>query len=247
MPIDVTATVREIVKKSPRAARVFESFGINHWSSGHRSLEEVCAIGNLSIVVLQDQLADALGQPHRVIGNRWMSCALGDLINYIVERHAYAKSELFRLRNLVEKICSRHHLSHPELYRVRESIQLLSDELLPHMRSEEQELFTHLKAMETALGKDKRMPAVSGSIVSSVRPFVADHGDIGQVLKRLRIHTKEYAIPEAACISFEALYSGLDCLEMEIRQGIYLENDILFPRALELQKYVKQSALRGSN
>jgi regulator of cell morphogenesis and NO signaling len=236
MPIDMTATVREIVRENPRAARVFESFGINHWSSGERSLEEVCTIGNLSMIVLQEQLAEALGQPRRIAESRWLTCALGELIDYIAGKHAYTKTEISRLEALADKVCSRHHLSHPELYRVRESIQLLGDELLPHMLSEEK-LLAHLKAMELAVSDSSPMPAASfGSILAPVRTFEAEHEEIDKILKRLRMHAKNYVIPEAVCVSFKALYHGLNGLEPDIRQHIHFENGILFPRALELEK-----------
>jgi regulator of cell morphogenesis and NO signaling len=238
MPVDITTTIGEIVWESPGAAQVFESFGINHWSSGHRSLEDICASSNLSILVLQERLADALGQPHRIAESRWLTCALGDLIDYIVEKHhAYAKLELLRLRALAEKVCARHHLSHPELYRISESIGLLGDKLLPHMLSEEQGLFTRLKAMELAVSEGKLVSTASfGSILPLIRSLMAEHDDAGQVVRKLRMHAKGYVIPGAVCVSFEALYHGLSGLESDLRQHIHFEDDILFPRVLELER-----------
>jgi regulator of cell morphogenesis and NO signaling len=48
--------------------------------------------------------------------------------------------------------------------------------------------------------------------------------------------TKGYATPPDSCISFQTLYQALGVLEADLHQHIHLENNILFPRAVEMEE-----------
>jgi len=45
-----------------------------------------------------------------------------------------------------------------------------------------------------------------------------------------------YTPPQDACISFQTLYRTLDEFERDLHQHIHLENNILFPRAVEMER-----------
>ena len=62
-----------------------------------------------------------------------------------------------------------------------------------------------------------------------------EHESAGGVLARLREATGGYALPPDACPTFAALYEELQRLEADLNQHIHLENNVLFPRALELE------------
>ncbi len=60
-----------------------------------------------------------------------------------------------------------------------------------------------------------------------------EHESAGQALRRIRELTDGYEVPEEACNTWRALWHGLRALEESLHQHIHLENNILFPRALE--------------
>jgi len=41
--------------------------------------------------------------------------------------------------------------------------------------------------------------------------------------------------PVEACVSYQTLYQALQEFEADLHQHIHLENNILFPRAIELE------------
>ena len=61
-----------------------------------------------------------------------------------------------------------------------------------------------------------------------------EHEDAGALLRRMRKISGNYTIPSDACISYQTLYQALDAFEKDLRQHIHLENNILFPRAVEM-------------
>jgi len=46
-----------------------------------------------------------------------------------------------------------------------------------------------------------------------------------------------FTAPEGACPSFTALYAGLHDLERDLHRHIHLENNVLFPAAVELETH----------
>ena len=63
-----------------------------------------------------------------------------------------------------------------------------------------------------------------------------EHETAGDILKTMSSVTNDYRVPDDACNSFRWLYVKLKELENDLHQHIHLENNILFPKALQLEK-----------
>jgi regulator of cell morphogenesis and NO signaling len=99
------------------------------------------------------------------------------------------------------------------------------------MMKEEAILFPFIEALEAG-----GAPApVFGTIQNPIRMMMMEHDAAADILVRLRSVTKNYALPGDACISFRALYERLQDLEHDLHRHIHLENNVLFPRAVELE------------
>lgn len=238
MNLDTTQTVAEITRQYPAAVRVFEAAGIDYCCGGNRSLEDACAKGNVSLNQVLSRLTDALATRPTEADRHWMTASLADLSAYIVEQHhAFAKRELPRLATLASKVETRHGHMYSELHEIREHVEALGSEMSTHMLKEEQVLFPRLKLVEeSAEAGVAPPPAFFGTLINPIRHMLSDHDDTGQLLKSIRSLTHDYTLPKGACMSYQALYQGLEALEKDIHQHIHLENNFLFPRALEFEK-----------
>ncbi len=238
MNLDTTQTVAEIVRQHPAAVPVFEALGIDYCCGGNRPLEDACAKHNVPLNLVLADLSSALVVQPLENERLWMTSSLTDLSTHIVEyHHAHAKRELPHLAALATKVQFRHGYMHPELHQVRELVDAMSAEISTHMLKEEQVLFPRLKVVEEAAQAGVTPPpAFFGALINPIRHMMSDHDDTGELLKSLRTVTKGYKLPEEACMSYQALYRGLEMLEKDLHQHIHLENNILFPRALEFEK-----------
>jgi regulator of cell morphogenesis and NO signaling len=63
----------------------------------------------------------------------------------------------------------------------------------------------------------------------------AEHESAGHALSLIREITRDYALPEHACVTYRALMSGLEELERDLHLHVHLENNILFPRAHQME------------
>jgi regulator of cell morphogenesis and NO signaling len=62
-----------------------------------------------------------------------------------------------------------------------------------------------------------------------------EHDAAGDLVRQIRVFSSEYTPPRDACFSFKALYEALREFEADLHQHVHLENDVLFPRAVELE------------
>lgn len=235
--------VRDFAVRKPSSIRVFESFGIDYCCGGEKTLDQACRDAGASIGQVLAALNDGASAPKSNDSNTWSAAPLTDLTAHIAEKHhGYVKSEAPRLQALLEKVALKHGASHPELFEIRELFAAMASELSIHMMKEEQILFPHIQRAETAIGASLAPPAAFfGSVGNPIRRMLEEHDDAGALLKRIRALSKDFAVPGDACASYRAVYRGLEEFEKDLHTHVHLENNILFPRALELERKVQRA------
>lgn len=241
MNIYSTDTVGKLAVAIPGATRVFEALGIDYCCGGNRSLNEVCRISNLSI----ENVIGSLAQAEAAVANQqtedWQKTSLTALFTYIVDyHHTFTRKELERLEALINKVCSVHGLNHPELLKLQTNFQALSQDMVPHMLKEEQVLFPYIEKLEKAyLHKEPVPHPFFGTVQNPVRMMMFEHDTAGEILAEMRALANNYTVPPEGCISYKTLYQALQDFEYNLHQHIHLENNLLFPRAIELESSLK--------
>ena len=227
-----TKSVRELAVEIPNATRVFENLGIDYCCGGHRSLEEACTAANVSVDEVARSLqgqSDLQPEPPR----DWRAAPMSELVDHIVEKHhAYVKSETPRLQALLKKVVGVHGKNHPELPRVQAAFSELAGELASHLMKEEQILFPYLRQTS---GRKECGASCFGSVQNPIRVMMMEHDGAGEKLREMREATNHYTLPGDACFSYSTLFSALQEFEKDLHQHIHLENNILFPRAIQME------------
>ena len=233
MTIDLETKVGDLVLVWPQAMRYLESQGVDYCCGGHRTLREACQVAGCApqeiLAGLTKLDAPMAGAPSP---QSWMEASLTDLMAHIeATHHAYLRTELPRLETLLGKVLSAHGQNHPELDEVFDHLQSLSMDLMPHMLKEEQILYPYIRQMEAGQPTQACFATVQGPI----RVMESEHEAVGTMLAGLRACTGEYTVPADGCATFRALYDGLRELEADTHLHIYLENQILHPRAKQME------------
>jgi len=232
-------TVRELALEFPNATRVFERLSIDYCCGGNRSLEDASSAAHVSAEEVLDALELAELESRGQQKNRnWQAEPLADLIDHINKtHHKYTTEEISRLGPLLEKVCSVHGKNHPELLRIHATFRGLAQELSLHMMKEEKVLFPYIVRMEEAvIQKEPILPPPFGTVQNPVAMMIREHDDAGEALRAMRQASAEYAPPSDACASYRGLYKALADFEADLHQHIHLENNILFPRAIEMER-----------
>lgn len=244
-----TRTIGEIAAENPCTIRAFEKFGIDYCCGGKRTLEDACS----RVGVQLEDVESYLRRIERFQGNEKTlnlnNAKLTDLVRHIVEKHhVFTKNEIQRLDNLITKVCKSHCANHPELLRLNILFQKLCEDLIPHLMKEEQILFPYIEKLVEA--SEKKSSFQEPSFVTVVNPLQVmsmEHDKAGDTLSLMRRVTNNYALPDDACNSYRALYYGLEEFERDMHQHIHTENNILFPRAIELEKKIRKVFFSNCN
>ena len=80
------------------------------------------------------------------------------------------------------------------------------------------------------------MPSPFGSVQNPVSMMEHEHDSAGNALRAMRHASGGYTPPPDVCVSYHALYQALAEFEADLHQHIHLENNILFPRAVAMEK-----------
>lgn len=229
-------TVRDVVLELPQATRVFEKLKIDYCCGGDRPLGEACATAGVEVANLERMLEE-VGQAPGNGSLDFAKATLGALVGHILDKHhVYTKEEMARLEPLIEKVISAHGENHPELRGIGGLFQQLCADLKPHMFKEEQILFPYILEMEKASLQNRPAPFPPfGTVKNPVRMMMMEHETVGDLLRELRALSSNYTVPSDGCISYQTLYQALEAFEKDPHQHIHLENNILFPRAIELE------------
>jgi len=236
--INSSMTVREVAIEVPQSTRLFEKLKIDYCCGGNRSLIEACNSAGLEI----DEVLGMLQTSSYVDKSEtstvdFQQVPIADLVGHILStHHVYTKDEMIRLDSLIKKVISAHGENHPELRTVGELFDRLCADLKPHMFKEEQILFPYILALAHACAENQRAPfAPFGTVNNPVRMMMTEHDTAGEILRDLRNVTSNYTTPSDGCMSYNTLYEAMETFEKNLHQHIHLENNILFPKALELE------------
>ncbi len=231
-----TQTVREIALEQPSSIRVFEQFGIDYCCGGRKPLTEACTAGNLKVDAVLAALEAAAKQPQMEVAN-WESKSLDSLISHIIAtHHSYVKRELPRLAQLAQKVVNRHGSRLAELPMIAAKLESLDEELTQHLLKEEMILFPYVASLEQFLSLGSAKPrSCFDSVANPIAMMTEEHDAAGTLLAEIHRLSENFTTPADACPTFHAFYDGLKEFEQDLHQHIHLENNILFPRAIELE------------
>lgn len=228
--IDPQMTLGELVDEYPQLAREFERRGLDYCCGGGRTLAAACAGRGLDIGATAAELAAAAGE--RAPAD-WSTMAVDQLCDHIdATHHRYLWDELPRLSALVEKIRGVHGDRHPELAAIARLYEEIRADLEPHLMKEERVLFPLVHELSHA----GELPSFHcGTVRNPIGVMLSEHDRVGELLARMRMLTSDYTPPADGCASYAACFAGLQELEADTHLHIHKENNVLFPKAVQLE------------
>lgn len=223
------ATIGDIVTNDFRAAALFKEAGLDFCCGGKKSLGEACAEKNLPLdsLVTEIQALENLPADRTHNFREW---APSFLVDYIVNtHHKYVLRTLPDLIFYTAKIAEVHGERHAELHEVAGLFAKINEELLQHLRNEEQVLFPALKRVqESGSAVDKAV------IISEISRMTGEHEFAGGAMDKINEMTRSYMVPGDACTTYAVTMKLLGEFEDDLHIHVHLENNILYPAAMEL-------------
>ena len=244
--IDPSKPVREVALRDRRIRVALEQLGIDVCCGGRRPLIEAARAAGIALDTVQEAIASALRtQPATASARRdWTVASLAELTDHIEStHHAFLRTVLPRIADRLGKVIKAHGQAHGSvLHEVKSTFDGLRTEIEAHLMKEEQILFPYLREMSAALEKGKELPPMHcGSVSNPIRQMEDEHDHAGAALSAMRACTSGYKLPADACPTFAALYEDLKALEADLHEHVFLENNILYPRAEEAEQSARKN------
>ena len=229
-------SVGEIVKLDFRAADVFSNYGIDFCCGGKISVAEACANAKTDESIVIDALENLKNQTGSAVHD-FDSWNIGFLADYIQNtHHQYVSKAIPQILPLAHEVADVHGEHHAEVIQINELFQDLSEELLQHMQKEEQILFPYIKGLVASQsGENCAADSCFGSVSGPISVMEQEHENAGVILKEMFRLSDGYTPPEDACNTFRVLFGKLKEFEDDLHRHIHLENNILFPKAIEME------------
>ena len=242
MNISSSSLVKEVVKLNFKTAPLFQTNNIDYCCGGNKTISDACKEVGINQELLIKQLETLVAQKDpdsEYINN----LPLVDLTDYIVKRHhSYVRESIPCLGKNLEKICQVHGEHHPELFEIKELFLGSAGALTTHMQKEELMLFPFIKKMELAKRENSPKPkAHFGSVLNPISMMMAEHQNEGGRFVEISLFSNNYQLPDDGCTTYSVTLKQLKDFEDDLHRHIHLENNILFPKAIELEDQQKRN------
>ncbi len=229
-------TIGNFVAENFRTAEVFKKYHIDFCCKGGRTVEEACDNKKVSPEQIYQELEEIANRKSEDIDfNSWPLDLLADYVEKT--HHKYVEEKSAMLIPYLNKLCKVHGERHPELFEINELFIGSAQDLAAHMKKEELILFPFIKQMVEAKKNGEPLPAPRfGTVENPVAMMKHEHEAEGERFVKIAELTNNYEFPDDACGTYQVTYKMLEDFQNDLHKHIHLENNILFPKAIAMEK-----------
>lgn len=236
MNITKDTNIGDLVAQNYKTASVFKQNGIDFCCNGNRTIGDACANKNIDTDKVLNQLSEVSKQASGA-NIDYASWPLDLLADYIEKKHhRYVESKASEIKPFLAKIANVHGGRHPELLEVEQLFNESVGELAMHMKREELVLFPYIRKMVTAANSGTSVQAPFGTVQNPIQNMMHEHDTEGERFRKISKLTNDYTTPADGCNTYKVTFAMLKEFEDDLHLHIHLENNILFPKSIELEE-----------
>lgn len=235
MNITKDTIIGALVAQDYRTASVFKNSKIDFCCNGNRTIEDACIQNDLDSETLITQLK-AVANQTQDSGIDYNAWPLDLLVDYVEKKHhRYVETKIQEITPFLEKVVRVHGDRHPELAEVEQLFKASAGELTQHMKKEEMILFPFIRKMVEAKNTGTAVQASFGTVQNPIRMMMHEHDGEGERFRKIAALTDNYTPPADACNTYKVTFALIKEFEEDLHLHIHLENNILFPKSLEME------------
>jgi regulator of cell morphogenesis and NO signaling len=232
------ALVGDLVSENYVFAAVLHYFGISFYQYPTHSLEEVCKKHRVHASQLIAEL-EAWALQREPSNEELFLNPIEVLVAYLKKKHYYfVRQELPFLSNLISGISGEPGFG-SLIADLRIMFPLFVEDFIHHIHEEESRLFKRIEMLQ-----DIELDLFSihdALIILELEPIsnLADQHEVhDDEMEGIRKLTSDYFLKEDAPLPMKVLYHELQNFERELHIHAKIEDELLFPKAVELEREV---------
>ncbi|PZR29934.1 MAG: hypothetical protein DI535_00060 [Citrobacter freundii] len=241
LEIGPASKAREIVELDYRTAAIFDEYGIRYCCGLQRPLEEVCQEKGTDLSELLAALHKASRNISISSGTPYDNWSVDFLIDYIINiHHQYLYQHLPLVSTALDEFVREHKNRFPSFVELNALFAELLQTCPAHLKQEEDNIFPYLRQVAHAY-QDGDTGSFAKLLVKTLRKplgsFIEhEHRILSQSILRFRELTNNYANVPGACTSHKVILGKLKELDSDMVQHFYLENEVLIPKVMVMEK-----------
>jgi len=230
--------VGQMVAENYQTYSVFESHKIDYYNKGRQTLQEVADAHQIDLQALKDEIAKKKESSTKEDEN-FNSWPLDTLSEYIVKTyHRYADKQIQEIKPALEKASQEYGEQHSWLPEIKKLFDTAAGIIAVHQKKEELILFPFIRKMADAKKINKAFvrPPATKSVESPVDMLTHEHHQQSDLFQKMVELSHHYTSSEGADGVIADSLRLLKEFELNLHKHLHLENNILFPKALSLEK-----------
>lgn len=231
--------ITELIEKNYVFASVLYYFGIEFYDYSEKTLEQVCRERGLSMQSVINSLETATHQNDIPNLN---SLPVDIIIEYLKHSHyLFVKHKLPYIARLINSLSAKEASSTPAAEDLKFVFPLYVEDFIQHIYKEEDTLFTYIMQLNNALNGRFHPGKLFYMMENySVERFAVEHDCHDDEMQGIRNITNNYTTDADTGLLVKVVYKELQSFEENLITHAKVENEILFPKALMLEKEVKK-------
>ncbi len=228
----------DLVKFDYRMAAVFIKYRMKYSERSNMTLQMASIKKKIDFNRLQLELERAI-LPCQLTGIKPFSeWEIYFLVDYIIHmHHYYLRSDFPVTCDLLNSFIKKNKAGFENLHKVYKLCEELKQEIIPHIKEEETSIFPYIKQVSSAyVNKDSFGKLLVKTLRKPVDVIMRNEKGMVATVLEIRTLTDNYLVPENAATEYKIVLLRLKEFDYELMQHIYLENEILFPKILQIEK-----------
>jgi regulator of cell morphogenesis and NO signaling len=233
--------IAELVDQNYVHAYVLFYFGIRFYEYSELTLEQVCDQKGLKT----EQVVKELESPSQLLEADLplITYPIDLIIEYLKHSHfIFIKHKLPYIAKLVDSFRANHEDYLPVERDMKLVFPLFVEDFIEHIYEEEDTLFSYIKVLDRA-SRGEYSPSKLYYLMekNSVRKFAMEHESHDDEMEGIRKITKDYSVNTNTPLHIKVMYNELKAFEKSLITHARIENEILFPKAMNLENKVTTS------
>ena len=229
--------VADLVIQDYRTSSIFRKYEINYCCEGKLTLQLVCERRSLDTEKVKKELVDAVRDIEVSNSTNFNQWSDHFLVDYIINvHHAYLLTNLPDILDTLARPAVGFNHEHTMPDNLLEAVYELRDHLLPHLEEEEKIIFPYIKQIAHAYENHEPYAALLVRTLRKPVENVTNQEYISKSLRRLREMTNNYTPVSNANLLHKVIFFKLKEMDNDLVQHIHLESNILFPKAIAMEK-----------
>jgi regulator of cell morphogenesis and NO signaling len=231
--------IQDLVAENYEYAEILYDFGIHFYHYSELTLAQACKHKGLNY----QQVIQGLESIHHTTPTHtWQEYSVDIVIHYLKHTHTlFLKDKLPYMADLIADLKAEQYQDKNLIKDLQLLFPLFAEDFIHHIHEEEDTLFQYIHTLHNAsLGRYKFSELYYQMEKYSIQYFALDHHTHDDEMRGIRKITNNYTLPPQSELHLKVIFEELKALERELQIHAQIEDEILFIKALQLEKKVKE-------